>query len=792
LKDFDPYAALSPPRVGDRSQDEGVRPPGSEDGRDRSKQNVLSPQGAAPPTEARMGRRPSALGGEGPISSVPLHLSESVEAKLSAHHLMGGEEKAAASTSSLSIPVSSLSSSSTSSAFSPVQSGTTSAAGQPTAHTVSNYSSAALSSGRFTAISVSPVSQPSSSITPNSAHSSAIAAGGTPGDQTSKNNSSVTLTSHAPTNNNEDHPEFFAHPELAAAAATALADSKQSTQLPRVHHHSATATPSQTVAAGSTDAPTPASLLAFNPSLRHLKPESQPQPEIDTTPSVVSPVMHPSPSSSSASQRRDSKDWSLTSKQHELSESGSRSRSGSGSSASGSGGDAVSASESSSSGSASVSAPTVKFDEQPTIIDESTRPQPLTQQRRQSSSETNSPSALRIHDESPDQQQQQQQLTEEELQRRRASPPKHAVARLRTTMKAPAPDEEDEFEKADKEERAKLPQSARRRMRGEEGDEQLPPVVSRLMAAQRIAGTAPGTTLSVPMEFERRLIFICGDASGAGKSSIAMGLLHLLMRRGYDASELAYIKPCTQCEDVQLVNKFCEKNGIAHQGLGPVIFYEGFTAEVIDGKTESVEKRRARVQKAVNRISEGKKWVIVDGVGYAAVGSVAGVSNAEVASLLNAPVLVVGRPGIGNSIDAMNFILAYFHAHHVYTVGACWNRVPPMHSYHSYEACKHYVTKYYKELKHGSISTYGHIPLISIKKPETDSSTSTASPPPLPAETVACRLRPAKRDLEMTQEEEVFVEHFLRTMEKEFDMETLMADLNRYYQAHRVQLVAVI
>jgi hypothetical protein len=32
--------------------------------------------------------------------------------------------------------------------------------------------------------------------------------------------------------------------------------------------------------------------------------------------------------------------------------------------------------------------------------------------------------------------------------------------------------------------------------------------------------------------------------------------------------------------------------------------YEGFTAEVIDGKTESVDKRRGRIQKAVNKIAE--------------------------------------------------------------------------------------------------------------------------------------------------------------------------------------------
>lgn len=75
----------------------------------------------------------------------------------------------------------------------------------------------------------------------------------------------------------------------------------------------------------------------------------------------------------------------------------------------------------------------------------------------------------------------------------------------------------------------------------------LPPVVSALMAAQKVAGTTPGATLAMPVESQQgRLIFLCGDASGAGKTSIALGLLHLFLKRGYEARELAYIKPCTQ------------------------------------------------------------------------------------------------------------------------------------------------------------------------------------------------------------------------------------------------------
>jgi hypothetical protein len=38
-----------------------------------------------------------------------------------------------------------------------------------------------------------------------------------------------------------------------------------------------------------------------------------------------------------------------------------------------------------------------------------------------------------------------------------------------------------------------------------------------------------------------------------------------------------------------------------------------------------------------------------------------------------------------------------------------------MHSYHSYAQCKKYVEKYFRELRNGVISCYGHIPLVEIK-----------------------------------------------------------------------------
>lgn len=60
-----------------------------------------------------------------------------------------------------------------------------------------------------------------------------------------------------------------------------------------------------------------------------------------------------------------------------------------------------------------------------------------------------------------------------------------------------------------------------------------------------------------------------------GKSSTCLGLLGTLLRQpGLSSSDLAYIKPATQCEKPQLVTDWCEANGIACRGIGPVVFYK--------------------------------------------------------------------------------------------------------------------------------------------------------------------------------------------------------------------------
>lgn len=80
---------------------------------------------------------------------------------------------------------------------------------------------------------------------------------------------------------------------------------------------------------------------------------------------------------------------------------------------------------------------------------------------------------------------------------------------------------------------------------------------------------------------------------------------------------------------------------------------------------------------------------MVDGVGYPAVGSIVGVSNADLALALGEggtgtatatpppPILLVGRPGVGDAVDSFNLNATFFRHRGLRVLGAVFNRLPP-------------------------------------------------------------------------------------------------------------------
>jgi dethiobiotin synthetase len=187
-------------------------------------------------------------------------------------------------------------------------------------------------------------------------------------------------------------------------------------------------------------------------------------------------------------------------------------------------------------------------------------------------------------------------------------------------------------------------------------------------------------------------MMVAGDRSSVGKSTISLGLLVALLDAGFLPHEVAYIKPATQCVSSTLVARFCEEQGIACEHIGPVVYYRGFTRQQLDNPSEH-NALVAQCSEAVDRISTGKRITVIDGVGYPSVGSVVGCSSADLAVACAAPVLLVGKPGVGDAVDSFNLCARYFEAQAVPVLGSIFNRLSPS-GFYSLDTCRRYLRKY--------------------------------------------------------------------------------------------------
>ncbi len=157
-------------------------------------------------------------------------------------------------------------------------------------------------------------------------------------------------------------------------------------------------------------------------------------------------------------------------------------------------------------------------------------------------------------------------------------------------------------------------------------------------------------------------IFIAATGKNVGKTSISLGLINSLLKKGH---KVGYIKPISQRysiigenkipEDVLLMSKNFVLQGDL-KDMGPFVVGKGQTGKYITGKLKSP---RNRILKAFKNIEKKSDIVIIEGTGHGGVGSVFNLSNAHVAKLLNAPVLIISEGGVGSTIDriALNYSL---------------------------------------------------------------------------------------------------------------------------------------
>lgn len=162
-----------------------------------------------------------------------------------------------------------------------------------------------------------------------------------------------------------------------------------------------------------------------------------------------------------------------------------------------------------------------------------------------------------------------------------------------------------------------------------------------------------------------RKVFIAATGHDCGKTTTSLSLLHLARQKYRRVGFIKPVgpKPCRYNDiwvdkDAALVAKVFELEDDIHL-MSPVVIQPGDTRKVLDGVTNKALLEEQLIE-ACRELEKRCDFLIIEGAGHSGVGSVLGLSNAKVARLLNAPVLLVSGGGIGHVIDDVSMNLALY------------------------------------------------------------------------------------------------------------------------------------
>ena len=181
------------------------------------------------------------------------------------------------------------------------------------------------------------------------------------------------------------------------------------------------------------------------------------------------------------------------------------------------------------------------------------------------------------------------------------------------------------------------------------------------------------------MNTETPRVFIAATRQNDGKTTTSLGLLSALQKR---YPRIGYIKPVGQRfveiedqkidEDTVLMDRVFRLN-CPLVDMSPIAVEPDFTRKYLQSSNRDALVKR--IEKAFDRVAWEKDFVLCEGSGHAGVGAVFDLSNAQVAKILKAKVVIVSRGGIGKPIDEVTLNLALFEKEQVEVIGVILNKV---------------------------------------------------------------------------------------------------------------------
>jgi BioD-like phosphotransacetylase family protein len=174
-------------------------------------------------------------------------------------------------------------------------------------------------------------------------------------------------------------------------------------------------------------------------------------------------------------------------------------------------------------------------------------------------------------------------------------------------------------------------------------------------------------------------VFIAATRQNDGKTTTSLGLIAALQKH---FPRVGYIKPVGQrfveIEEQKIDEDSVLMDAVYHLDcplvdMSPIAVEPDFTRKYLQSSNNEALVRK--IQKAFDRVAWEKNFVLCEGSGHAGVGSVFDLSNAQVAKILGAKVIIVSQGGIGKPIDEVCLNQALFEKEGVEIIGVILNKV---------------------------------------------------------------------------------------------------------------------
>ncbi len=186
-----------------------------------------------------------------------------------------------------------------------------------------------------------------------------------------------------------------------------------------------------------------------------------------------------------------------------------------------------------------------------------------------------------------------------------------------------------------------------------------------------------------PFNSTTRRIFVAATHMNDGKTTTCLGLFGALRQI---TPKVGFIKPIGQ-RFVEVQGEKIDEDSVLFdsvyhpqtpmQAMSPVAVEGDFTRRYLENPEEQAPILVDKICRAFDRAAYEKDYIIIEGTGHAGVGSVFDLSNATVAKLLGAKVIIVAKGGIGRPVDEIALNKALFDKAGVEVIGAILNKVLP-------------------------------------------------------------------------------------------------------------------